>query len=88
MATGHLEVLVEPFKESQPGPHVRAVVDTLTASGLTVDMGPFATSAHGDLAAVVEAAGAPAAVGIRRRRRFHPAPGVETRPLAEEPCER
>ena len=55
MADGHLEVLVEPFKESQPGPHVRAVIETLTEAGLPVEMGPFSTTASGPLGTVVDA---------------------------------
>ena len=49
MSTTHLEVLVEPFKENEPGPHVSAAVDALSASGLEPDMGPFATTADGEL---------------------------------------
>ncbi len=48
MAEAHLDVLVEPFKENDPGPHVRAVVDSLTNAGLDPDMGPFSTTAVGD----------------------------------------
>lgn len=55
MSSTHLEVLVEPFKESAPGPHVSAAVDALTSSGLTPDMGPFATTADGDLDQVLAA---------------------------------
>ncbi len=49
MATGVLEILVEPFKENDPGPHVKAVVDVLTEHGFTIDMGPFSTMVEGDL---------------------------------------
>lgn len=55
MSRARLEVLVEPFRENDPGPHVTAVVQVLTDAGLTVDMGPFATIAEGDLADVVSA---------------------------------
>lgn len=47
--TGRLEVLVEPFRENQPGPHVSAVVSEFEARGLEVDMGPFATVVSGSL---------------------------------------
>lgn len=49
MADAHLEVLVEPFRENDPGPHVAAVVDAAAAAGLTADMGPFATTIEGDV---------------------------------------
>ncbi len=55
MTLVHLEALVEPFRENQPGPHVRAVVDSLKLAGLSPDMGPFATTADGDLDTVAEA---------------------------------
>lgn len=58
MSSTHLEVLVEPFKENEPGPHVTAAVDALTSSGLAPDMGPFATTADGDLDEVLAAIGA------------------------------
>ncbi len=57
VSKGRIEVLVEPFKEGEPGPHVMAVVDILKESGLTVDMGPFATIAEGDLDVLVEVIG-------------------------------
>jgi uncharacterized protein YqgV (UPF0045/DUF77 family) len=53
---GHLEVFVEPFKENDPGPHVLAVIDAIESAGLTVDMGPFATTADGDLDRVIAVA--------------------------------
>ncbi|MGB3735786.1 MAG: thiamine-binding protein [Ilumatobacter sp.] len=49
------EVLVEPFRENDPGPHVVAAFDVLTDAGLSPDMGPFATEAEGDLAVTIEA---------------------------------
>ncbi|NNF54948.1 MAG: hypothetical protein HKN03_10955 [Acidimicrobiales bacterium] len=49
MATGVLEILVEPFKENDPGPHVKAVLNVLTENDLTIDMGPFSTLVEGDL---------------------------------------
>ncbi len=54
MAGARVEVLVQPFKENDPGPHVIAAVEALSAAGLNPDMGPFATSAEGDLDAVVD----------------------------------
>lgn len=54
----HLEVLVEPFRENDPGPHVTAAIDALSAAGLQPDMGPFATTADGDLEAVIAATSA------------------------------
>lgn len=49
MADAHLEVLVEPFRESDPGPHVTAVISAAEAAGLDAEMGPFATSIDGDI---------------------------------------
>jgi uncharacterized protein YqgV (UPF0045/DUF77 family) len=51
-------MLVQPFKENDPGPHVIAVVEAATAAGLDVDMGPFATSTEGDLNTILDAASA------------------------------
>jgi len=56
MSSGRLEVLVEPFKDDDPGPHVMAVIDLLTSEGFVVDMGPFSTTVEGpldDLVAIV-----------------------------------
>lgn len=55
MANGHLEVLVEPFKENDPGAHVEAVVEALTEAGLETDMGPFATIVDGELDTILDA---------------------------------
>lgn len=49
MANAHLEVLVEPFRENNPGPHVSAVIEAATAAGLEPNMGPFATEIQGDI---------------------------------------
>jgi len=49
MANAHLEVLVEPFRENRPGPHVSAVIDAAAAAGLSAEMGPFATTVDGDV---------------------------------------
>jgi uncharacterized protein YqgV (UPF0045/DUF77 family) len=56
MTVARLEMLVEPFKENDPGPHVTAVVDAATAAGLDVDMGPFATTVESDLDSIIDAA--------------------------------
>ena len=48
MAHLHLEILVEPFRENEPGPHVQAVLSALEEAGLQPDMGPFATTVDGD----------------------------------------
>ncbi len=53
MTGAHLEVLVEPFKENDPGPHVVAAVGVLGDAGLAPDMGPFATAAEGELDVVI-----------------------------------
>lgn len=44
-----LEIFVEPFRENDPGPHVTAAIDAIAATGMEPDMGPFATTAQGDL---------------------------------------
>jgi uncharacterized protein YqgV (UPF0045/DUF77 family) len=49
MVDAHLEVLVEPFRENDPGPHVTAVINAATAAGLSAEMGPFATTVTGDV---------------------------------------
>ena len=55
MTRVHIEVLVEPFKENDPGPHVMAAVEAMQTAGLDADMGPFATTAEGDLDAIIAA---------------------------------
>jgi uncharacterized protein YqgV (UPF0045/DUF77 family) len=49
MTVGHLEILVEPFKENDPGPHVEAVLGVLKNAGLSADMGPFSTFVEGEI---------------------------------------
>ena len=51
----HLELLVEPFEEGRPGPHVLAALEALEAAGLAVDLGPFASTATGEVSAVAGA---------------------------------
>lgn len=53
MTAVRMEVLVEPFKENDPGPHVTAVVAAARDAGLRVDMGPFATTILGDVDEVI-----------------------------------
>lgn len=55
MSPSRLEILVEPFRESDPGPHVTAVLDVLTQRGFVVDMGPFSSSVEGELIDLVGA---------------------------------
>lgn len=55
MANAHLEVLVEPFRENNPGPHVSAVIDAVSAAGLSAEMGPFATTVDGDIDQLADA---------------------------------
>ncbi len=49
MQLGRLELLVEPFKENEPGPHVDAVLRVLEHRGFSVDMGPFSSTVEGDM---------------------------------------
>ena len=51
----HIEFLVEPFQEGKPGPHVKAAVSAFTDQGLEVELGPFSSSAHGDIDAIADA---------------------------------
>ena len=50
-----VEFTVEPFVAGAPGPHVLAAVDAAAAHGLTIEFGPFGSSAEGDDAVVVPA---------------------------------
>ena len=52
-----LEFFVEPFTEGQPGRHVEAAIDEVSARGLEVQVGPFGSVAHGELEALIDAAG-------------------------------
>jgi uncharacterized protein YqgV (UPF0045/DUF77 family) len=55
MPKAKLDVLIQPFKENSPGPHVAAAVNALSNHGLNPDMGPFATTVEGDLAHITGA---------------------------------
>lgn len=52
-----VEFIVEPFVIDDPGPHVVASVEVARDAGLEPDMGPFATSATGDLETVISSLG-------------------------------
>ena len=52
-----VEFIVEPFVINDPGPHVVAGVEVARRAGLEPDMGPFATTATGDLDTVISALG-------------------------------
>ncbi|MCY3786103.1 MAG: thiamine-binding protein [bacterium] len=49
MGIVHIEFFVEPFKEGAPGPHVAAAVAAFADAGLEPEVGPFATTAAGDI---------------------------------------
>ena len=49
VATGRLELLIEPFRENAPGPHVTTVMALLAEHDFEVDMGPFSTTVDGEL---------------------------------------
>jgi len=55
MTSVHLEILVEPFRENEPGPHVQAVLSALDNAGVETDMGPFATTALTDVETIAGA---------------------------------
>jgi uncharacterized protein YqgV (UPF0045/DUF77 family) len=42
MADAHLEILVEPFRENDPGPHVAAVLDAAFATTIDGDVDQLA----------------------------------------------
>ena len=44
MSALEVEFTVEPFVEATLGPHVRAAIDAVEASGCAVDIGPFSSS--------------------------------------------
>ncbi len=58
MDTIHIEFFVEPFKEGTPGPHVQAAVTAFSDAGLEPEVGPFATTASGDIDGAAEATSA------------------------------
>jgi uncharacterized protein YqgV (UPF0045/DUF77 family) len=57
VANARLEVLVEPFRESDPGAHDTSVVAYLEQSELAVDIGRFATVVTGQLATITRIGG-------------------------------
>lgn len=57
MADARLEFLVEPFVMHDPGTHVRAAVQVVADAGLEPDMGPFATTATGEIETIIETVG-------------------------------
>ena len=56
VATARLELLIEPFKENAPGPHVTAVMELLAEHDFKVDMGPFSTTVDGELSHLADVA--------------------------------
>lgn len=44
----HVEFLIEPFVEGQPGRHVTAAIDAAESLGAVVDVGPFGSSCDVD----------------------------------------
>jgi uncharacterized protein YqgV (UPF0045/DUF77 family) len=53
-----LEFTIEPFREGNPGPHVRAAVEAAEALGVTVEFGPFGSSCQVTQAQLAEVSGA------------------------------
>jgi len=49
------EFLVEPFIEGTPGPHVTAAVEAVDHHDLAVELGPFASTAIGELDTMADA---------------------------------
>lgn len=64
MARARMEILVEPFRENEPGPHVEAVLDVFRGRGLVFDLGPFATTVEGELDDLLEAVSALLSAGF------------------------
>lgn len=54
----HIEFFVEPFKEGTPGPHVQAAVTAFSDAGMEPEVGPFATTATGEVDQVARATSA------------------------------
>lgn len=57
MSAAQLEILVEPFKANDPGPHVLAALQVASDAGLDHEMGPFSTTVVGtveELLGIVE----------------------------------
>ena len=48
-STASVEFLVEPFVEGHPGPHVNAAVRAFQGGTIEVEVGPFASVAHGNV---------------------------------------
>ena len=69
MVPAHLEMLVEPFQEDDPGPHVLAAVEAIEGAGLTVEMGPFASTADGELDTLLDALGVALKAGFAQGAR-------------------
>jgi uncharacterized protein YqgV (UPF0045/DUF77 family) len=46
MARVRIEFTVEPFVEGHPGPHVLAAIEAVRTEGVTVEVGPFSTTAE------------------------------------------
>ena len=51
----HIEFFVEPFSEGSPGPHVEAAVAAFNDLGIETEVGPFATTASGDVERAAQA---------------------------------
>ena len=49
------EFLVEPFEEGQPGPHVIAAIDAVSALGFEPVIGPFGTTISGSSETIMTA---------------------------------
>ncbi len=54
----YVEFTIEPFVEGRPGPHVTAAIAAAESLGLTVEVGPFGSSAVVDLDDVGSVVGA------------------------------
>lgn len=66
MTDVRLEMLVEPFTEDQPGPHVLSAVAAVEQAGLDIEMGPFASIAEGQLESVLDAVSAALRAGFEQ----------------------
>ncbi len=56
MGIVHIEFFVEPFSEGSPGPHVAAAIAAFERLGVTTEVGPFGTTASGDVEQLAEGA--------------------------------
>lgn len=48
---------MEPFRDADPGPHVRAAQDAVRAAGVPLEVGPFGSAVEGPADAIAAVVG-------------------------------